>query len=70
MTAKQAILDRLEQSQRPLACHEFNLIGISQNGIASRLPELARDGKVIGVYRLGENFKEWRILKSPSIISA
>ena len=66
MTAKQKILDRLSKSPCPLAVHELGIIGISENAAASRLPELARAGKVIGTYRPGKPFKEWQLVR-PSI---
>lgn len=58
-TAKEAILNRLRFSPKPLAVHELQIIGVSDNAAATRLSELARDGKVWSAFRKGENFKEW-----------
>lgn len=60
-TAKIAILDRLARSDKPLACHELQIFGYSENCLATRLSELAREGVVIGKTRPGKAFKEWAI---------
>ena len=62
MTAKERILERMQQVCIPLAIHEFGLIGISENGIGTRLPELAREGMVTGSKRPGKPFKEWSLV--------
>jgi len=59
MSQKDLILGRLKDGW--LAVHEFNLIGVSENSIASRLPELALAGKVVSRVRKGENWKEWHL---------
>jgi hypothetical protein len=62
-TVKQRILTRLnEVYPAALAIHEFQLIGVSENGLGTRLPELAKVGKVVGQPRPGKPFKEWRLV--------
>lgn len=60
-TTKLEIIKRLSQSDKPLAVHEFNLYGYSENNIATRLSELAKEGAVSGAVRPGKQFKEWRL---------
>lgn len=62
--AKPLILERLKQAGTWLAIHEMKVFGYSENCVASRLPELAKDGLVESRYRENENFKEWRIKES------
>ena len=62
ITAKEAIRNRLETATTSLAVHEFKLLGYSENAIATRLSEMAHAGEVIGTYRKGEAFKEWRLI--------
>lgn len=59
MIAKEKIIAKIKYEGCYLALHEFNIKGVSQNSIGSRLPELAKEDKVFGRYRKGENFKEW-----------
>jgi DNA-binding transcriptional regulator GbsR (MarR family) len=66
MKCKDMILEKLSQSEKPLAVHEFHIIGYSENNIATRLSEMARAGQVIGVFREGENFKEWALVSGQS----
>lgn len=66
ITAKELIIRRLEQSDRPLAVHEFDIAGYNENNLATRVSELARTGRVIGVRRPGCSFKEWSLTAVPS----
>jgi len=50
-------------SPLPLAAHEIDIEGMSQNAIATRLPEMARMGIVKGELRKGEHYKEWSLVK-------
>ena len=59
MTDKEKILLHLKYSDHPLAIHEFDITGVSQNTIGSRLPELALAKKVWGYFKEGERFKRW-----------
>lgn len=59
MTAKEKILQRLRDFGGFLAVHELKLGDVSDNAAATRLSELARDGKVIGRTRQGKAYKEW-----------
>ncbi len=61
LTSKDLILRRLEDVGRPLAVHELQIFGYSENSIATRLSELAQAGKVIGLDQPGVNFKRWRL---------
>ena len=61
-TAKTEIIRRLAESEKPLACHELNIFGYSENCLATRLSELARAGAVIGKTRPGKAFKEWALV--------
>ena len=63
MTAKDLILSRLSESPRPCAVHELHIPGYNENNISTRLSELAREGKVRGVYRRGFRFKEWSLVE-------
>lgn len=42
---------------------ESPLGSVSENAAATRLSELAREGKVIGAYRKGTAYKEWSLVK-------
>ena len=66
MSASSLILNRLESSPVALAVHELNIMGVSDNAAATRLSELAHDGKVIGTIRNGTHYKEWRIVEPKS----
>jgi len=59
--ASAKILERLNQAGAPLAVHELQIFGVSDNAAATRLSELARKGKVIGTIREGRRFKEWSL---------
>ena len=59
MSAKPLILERLKEIGKFSAVHELHIYGYSENCIATRLPEMVKDGLVVGRYREGENFKEW-----------
>ena len=63
MSAKDEILKRLRFSQKPLACHELNIIGYTENNLATRLSEMATDGIIKGEIREGFHYKEWSIVK-------
>ena len=63
MSAKQKILDRLSTSAIPLALFELRIFGVSENAAATRLSELAREGKAVGTYRKGTAYKEWALVK-------
>ena len=65
--AKKAILDRLAQ-ESPLAIHELNLEGYSENALATRMVELHSEGMVVGRRRKDQAYKEWR-LATPEEIS-
>ena len=58
-TTRDRVRDRLEAAGRPLALHEFDLDGISQNNLGTRLPEYAKEGWCYGVQRNGTQYKEW-----------
>ena len=60
-STKRRILQVLAATERALAVHEFELIGVSENNIATRLSEMAKAGLVIGTRRPGQAFKEWQI---------
>jgi hypothetical protein len=66
-TSKTLILERLEAAPGPLAVHEFHLVGYSENNIATRLSELAKAGKVVGVRRQGQAYKEWSLTPKENI---
>src|SRR3989338_3519635 len=57
--AKPLILDRLKEIGKFSAVHELHVWGYSENCIATRLPELAKDGLVVGIYVGKEKFKRW-----------
>lgn len=57
-TARTCILRRLEGSM-PLAVHELDIHGHSQNALATELSVMARLGLVGGRYRPTKRFKEW-----------
>lgn len=61
-TAKTEIIGRLALADKPLAVHEFHLPLYSENNIATRLSELAREGVVRGTVRPGKAFKEWSLV--------
>ena len=60
-TAKDAILRHLMDARRPLAIHEIDIPGISQNSAAARLRELTQEGQLVRQFRPGKSFKEWMI---------
>lgn len=59
--AKQIIIECLRESTKPLAVHELPMTGYSQNNLATRLSELAREGVVKGQFRPHTSFKEWTL---------
>lgn len=63
MTQKEAAIHRLDQEPPGtyLAVHEFNIPGVSENSLASRLPELAKSGAVVSRIREGKPYKEWAL---------
>ena len=61
MTAKEAIVDTLSGSDRPLAVFEFGLMGVAQTSISARLRELARDGIVQSVRVPGKRYTAWTL---------
>lgn len=67
MTSKELILKRLQESSQPLAVHEFYIMGLNENNIATRLSELAKEGIVQGNFRKGKSFKEWSLLKNKNV---
>lgn len=60
MAAKELILKRLKEAGQPLAIHELCLMGYSENNLATRISELAADGLIVGSFRPGTHFKEWK----------
>ena len=66
-TAKDQIRHQLELSilcGYPFrAVHELHLDGVSQCAASARLREMARDGEVVGRFRIGKPFKEFALLK-------
>ena len=60
LTAKSRIMARLANSDRPLAIHDFQIPGVSQNSLGSRLPELANAGLVVGEDH-PSGYKVWRL---------
>lgn len=64
MSKLKAIVYRvLASSKTPLAVHEMGIIGYSENNLATRMSEYAREGWVEGTYRKGQQFKEWYLKK-------
>lgn len=70
VTAKDMVLVRLKQSRQALAVHEFDIQGYSENNIATRLSELAREGLVKGNRRDGRQFKEWSLIWPEGVMAA
>ena len=60
MKAKDAILSRLREFNRPVPVHELNVPGVSENAAATRLSEMAREGLVVGVPVPGFRYKAWK----------
>lgn len=65
-TAKTEILRVLGEARSPLAAHEIRdrIQNYNENNIATRLPELALAGLVVGTKRPGKNFKEWSLVRA------
>ncbi|MDE2099525.1 MAG: hypothetical protein KGL39_19895 [Patescibacteria group bacterium] len=61
MTAREAIVECLRHHPEGLAIHEFKDIGHSQNAIGTRLPEMARDGIVVGERHPKKQYKVWKL---------
>ena len=59
MTAKGMILNRLKEAGKPLAVHQFHIYAVSDNALATRLSELAKEGKVVGKFPGGKPYKVW-----------
>jgi len=70
ITAKRLILEALAAADRPLAVHELGITAYSENCLATRLPELAKDGMVLGTPRPGKNYKEWRLVQATALLSS
>lgn len=62
ITAKREIIRVLAIAEKPLAVHEMDIPIYSENNLATRLSELAREGVVIGKTRAGKAFKEWSLI--------
>jgi hypothetical protein len=60
---KEKVVRRLQFSPRPLAVHEFGIPGVSDNNLATRLSEYAREGIVVGKNRMGCSYKEWMLAR-------
>lgn len=60
-TARVALIERLKESQTPLAVHELAILAHSENALATELSIMARQGLTVGVYREGKRFKEWSL---------
>lgn len=67
INSKDLIVNRLLESTKPLACHELKIVGYSENTIATRLSELAKDQIIIGRQRKGYLYKEWYI--NPQVLA-
>ena len=61
MNSKELIFMRLLYAKSPLAVHELNIMGYSENNLATRCSELARAGKISSRYRKKTHYKEWFI---------
>lgn len=62
MTAKDEIIRCLALATKPLAIHEFDIVGHSQTSISARLREMQRCGAVVSRIRPGKSFKEWALV--------
>ncbi len=60
-TVKEKILDRLREADRPLAIHEFNIMGVSESTVGARLRDLTQEGKLTRGFRKDTGFKEWSL---------
>ena len=67
LTSKGWIALRLRQAGKPLATHELNIPGYSENALATRCSEMARAGLIIGNVRQGKQFKEWSLPQMETI---
>ena len=68
-TCRSEITRRLEMSApTPLAVHEFQIQGYSENALATEVSIMARHGLVEGRYRTGKKFKEWGLIKTPASV--
>ena len=67
-TCKQEIIKCLALAKTPVAIHEFSIPIYSQNNIATRLSEMAREGVVVGTVRPGKQFKEWALVAKLELI--
>lgn len=63
MTAKDLIIERLKNGEW-LAVHEIKLKRYSENCVATRLPEMAKQGVLESRVREGTNYKEWHLVGS------
>lgn len=61
MTVKEALIQELSHSDRPLAIHEIGLMGVSQTSMSARLREMARAGIVVSVPVPGRKYTAWAI---------
>ena len=60
-TAERLLVKRLAAAEKPLAVHEFNIYGHSENSLATAVSILARKGMAFGVIRPGFKYKEWSL---------
>lgn len=60
---REKVSRRLQFSPKMLALHEFNIPGVSENNLGTRLPQYAKEGLVVGRVRPGTNYKEWGLAK-------
>jgi DNA-binding HxlR family transcriptional regulator len=52
------------------AIHEFGIMGVSQNTIGTRLPEMRKAGLVECQFREGTRFKEWHLTEAGANLAA
>jgi hypothetical protein len=66
--SKTLILENLSTTEWK-SIEELGLYGYSNNNLATRLPELAKIGKVESRYRVSKHYKEWRkVLTSQELL--
>lgn len=60
-TAKQEIIRYLALAPGPVPVRDMIIPNVSQNSIGTRLPEMAREGIVVGEKLNGKPYKSWRL---------
>lgn len=61
MTAKEKILERLANTEIPLALHQLQIASVSQAASSARLREMKKEGLVVSIPIPGRKYTAWAL---------